>query len=234
MPDGLKRGNAKLRARIRRRRFVQKFINGGPDVAGQQTKVAIAAGLGGTPGASAVAATRIMRQPETQAAIRRALDLADATDARITQELTRIALGDPREVQEWGEDWHRFVPSALLDNNGAATIQGVSSEKTESITETGVRSTTRLKLYQYDKVAALALLTKIRGMVKTKMELTGRDGGPIEHAVRFYLPAPARVREPVVIDAAALPEAPQQNGGKQNGRDSGDNQGYTENGGRQA
>ena len=203
----MKRGSAKLRAMIRRRRFVRQFVNGGPDVAGRQTQAALAAGLGGTEGSAAVAATRLMQQPETQAAIRRALDVAGATDQRITEELTRIALGDPREVQEWGEDYHKFVPSRLLDNNSAATVQGVSSEKTELVSEYGVRTTTKLKLHQYDKVAALALLTKIRGMVKTKMEFTGPGGGPIEHAVRFYLPVPARTREPVVIDAAALPPA---------------------------
>ena len=222
MADGLRRANAKVRAAIRRRRFVQQVGTGAPDVAGHQTKAAIAAGIGGTPGASAVHATHLMRQPETQAAILRAMDLAGATEQRITAEITRIALGDPRDVQEWGEDYHRFVPSRLLDNNSAATIQGVNSEKTETITEHGVRTTTRLKLLQYDKVAALALLTKIRGMVKTKMELTGANGGPIEHAVRFYLPAPARVREPVVIEAPpALPPA----------STNGDGSPHTENGG---
>ena len=123
----------------------------------------------------------------------------------------------------------RRVPSRLLSDDAAAAVAGVESTRTERVTEHGVNVTTNVKLHTRDSIAALALLTKIRGMVKTKMELTGPNGGPIEHAVRFYLPAPARVREPVVIDATTLPEGPRQNGAQQNARANEDNSGYTEN-----
>ena len=196
----MKKGTAKLRAAIRRRRFVKQYVLGGPGVAGNAAQSMLTAGLVKSEAYATVAGTEMMAKRETQAAIQRALDRAGATDERLMQELTRIALGDPREVQEWGEDWHRFIPSRLLDHDGAATVQSVSSDRTEVVSEHGVRVTTKLKLQQYNKVEALALLMKARGLLTYRLEHSAPGGGPIEYAVRFYLPAPARAREPVVIE----------------------------------
>ena len=201
----MKKGTAKLRAAIRRRRFIRQYVTGGPGVAGNAAQAVIAAGLASSETYAKVAGSELLKSPQTQAAILAAMDRAGATEERIMQELSRIALGDHRDVAEWGPDWHRFVPSRLLDNDSAATVQGVESLRTERVTERGVDVTHKLRLQQYSKVEALALLVKVRGMVKYRMEHSGPDGAPIEMAVRFYLPAPARLRVPSALDA--LPAA---------------------------
>ena len=196
----LRRGTAKLRALIRARRFVKFYVGGKDGVAGNAAAAALAGGLAKNENSATVQGHRYLHNPIVHAEIARTLDAAGVTEDRITTELARIAFGDHRDLAEWGDDYHRLVPSRLLDEGAARSVQGVSSEKTEYVSEHGVRVTTKTKVFQHDKIAALALLTKMRGMITSRVEHTGADGGPIEHAVRFYLPAPARARTPVVIE----------------------------------
>ena len=189
-----------------------------------------------TPEAAAVTACRYLARRDVREEIAKANDCLGATSrARLMRELEAIAFTPLSDLMTWNERGERVVKdSRLLTPQEAAAIRSVQIRETSRASENGVTIDRHVEIEQHAKVPALAMLAKLQGFIVERHELTGRDGGPIEHAVRFYLPAPARVREPVVIDATALPEGPRQNGAQQNARADGDNPGYTENGGQPA
>lgn len=84
---------------------------------------------------------------------------------RILEELGRIAFGDLRDAVEWGPEGVMLIDSAQLTDDQAAAI----SEVGETVTKDG--GSTRIK--RHDKVKALELLMRHKGMLNDKLETSG-------------------------------------------------------------
>jgi hypothetical protein len=95
----------------------------------------------------------------------------------VLKELSKVAFGDPRRVMVWGKEGVKLLESSELTDDEAAMVASVS----ETVTTNG--GTVRLQTN--DKLRALELIGKHLGMFPTKVEgkheVTGKDGGPIEH-----------------------------------------------------
>jgi len=121
-------------------------------------------------------AARLLAKASVQAAIaerQQALrEKTEVTQEMVIRELAKIAFGDQRRVMAWGPDGVKLRPSTELTPDEAAAVAEVS----ETVTAAGGT----LKLKTHDKVGALKLLGEHLGMFKQKVELTGKDGGPVE------------------------------------------------------
>lgn len=95
----------------------------------------------------------------------------EVTVERIVRELALIAFGSKRTVMSWGPGGVVLKDSQTLTDDEAAVV----SEVKETTSATGGS----LSLKTHDKVKALELLGKHVGMFTDKVELTGKDGGPI-------------------------------------------------------
>lgn len=106
----------------------------------------------------------------------------EVTVGRIVRELALIAFGSKRTVMSWGPGGVVLKDSETLTDDEAAVV----SEVKETTSATGGS----LSLKTHDKVKALELLGKHVGMFTDKVELTGKDGGPMQttETVQFYLP----------------------------------------------
>src|ERR1700751_3501447 len=117
-----------------------------------------------------------LTKPNIQAAIEAGqLNLArqtGITQERVLNELAKIAFSDQRKVMKWGPGGVLLRDSTELTDDEAAIV----SEVSETTTATGGS----LKLKTHDKVGALKLLGEHLGLFKQRMELTGKDGEPIE------------------------------------------------------
>lgn len=121
-------------------------------------------------------AARLLANVSVQAAIQAAMksrqERTELTQDMVVKELARIAFGDPRKVMTWGPSGVKLRDSKSLTDDEAAIV----SEVSESVTAAGGT----LKLKTHDKVGALKLLGEHLGMFKQRVELTGKDGGPIQ------------------------------------------------------
>lgn len=121
-------------------------------------------------------AARLLANVSVQAAIQAAMksrqERTELTQDMVVKELARIAFGDPRKVMSWGPGGVKLRDSETLAGEDAAIVAEVS----ESVTAAGGT----LKLKTHDKVGALKLLGEHLGMFKQRVELTGKDGGPIQ------------------------------------------------------
>lgn len=96
----------------------------------------------------------------------------EITQDRVLAELAKIAFGDQRAVMEWGPTGVKLLDSKTLTDDQAAMVAEVS----ETVTAAGGT----LKLKTHDKVGALKLLGEHLGMFKQRVELTGKNGVPIQ------------------------------------------------------
>lgn len=110
----------------------------------------------------------------------------EITQDMVVAELAKIAFSDQRKVMMWGPSGVKLRDSESLTEDDAAIV----SEVSETITAAGGS----LKLKTHDKVKALELLGKHLGMFKDKVEITGRNGGPVES-------------QTVIVDEAAIQAA---------------------------
>jgi len=110
----------------------------------------------------------------------------EVTVERIVRELALIAFGNKRSVMAWGPGGVVLKDSETLTDDEAAQVLEVK----ETTSATGGS----LSLKTHDKVKALELLGKHVGMFTDKVELTGKDGGPMQtfETVQFYLPENGR------------------------------------------
>lgn len=95
----------------------------------------------------------------------------EVTVERIVRELALIAFGNKKAVMHWGPGGVKLKDSEGLSNDDAAQV----AEVKETTSATGGS----LSLKTHDKVKALELLGRHVGMFTDKVELTGKDGGPI-------------------------------------------------------
>ena len=114
-----------------------------------------------------------LSKPEIEAAIEERLDELSMSAAEATKRLTDWARADPSEVIEVHEGgrWS-------LDLEGAIETGAIRLIKELSYDAEG-----RPKVKLHDAKDAVIQLAKIRGLYVDRVEHTGKDGGPIEHAV---------------------------------------------------
>lgn len=112
-----------------------------------------------------------------------------------------------RRYVDWDGDSVTIRPSGELTDDDAAAVAEVSRTETEH------GGTVRFKLH--DKLAALGLLAKFYKLAADRVQVVGKNGGPIELTTYVYLPAngreidPRQVREEPaeVAEVRALPPA---------------------------
>ena len=138
------------------------------------TQAAIRAGYSAKTAASQ--GERLLRNVEIQAEIKRLMDerarRTEITGDRVLQELGSLAFFDPAALVEAGIRGPADI--AKLPEEVRRAIVGWSWDKAGNFT---------LKLS--DKIRSLDLLGQHLGLWKSKLELTGRDGGPIQTEGEF-------------------------------------------------
>ncbi len=168
---------------LKRARFVRAYVSAAGGVAGNATAAARAAGLARTQASARVRGCLMLKDPIVLAMIDREVAAVGADTARILRELGRIAFYTATQVAEAEK---AFLDGTVdqLDDATQAVIAG--AEVTRDPT-----GTTRVRIHTHSKMVALDLLARVKKLVGARIEVVGRDGGPIEGVV-FLLPAPTR------------------------------------------
>lgn len=123
--------------------------------------------------AAAIAAAQAERAERTQ-----------VTADRVLTELARIGLSDVRALFD---DDGRLLPVAKLPAHVAAAVSSVE------VVSGSDGAVTKIKLW--DKPRALEMIGKHLGMFRDRVEVTGKDGGAIQHAVTVDFDIAAAVRD---------------------------------------
>lgn len=138
-----------------------------------------------------------LSKPEIASAIEAAMKLraerTDITADRVIKELAKIGFADIRKAVKWQsamiteEDNPEGGDIAVIKTVVTNTVQMVASEELDdetaaAIAEVSQNATGGVKIKLHDKRAALVDIGKHLGMFREKVEVTGKDGGPIEVA----------------------------------------------------
>lgn len=138
-------------------------------------------------------AERMLKNVEIKKAIEEAkakvCKRAELTVDRIVQELERIAFGDLKNSVKWDSNGTNVRSSDELPDDVSATIAAIEEE--ETTTEFGVTSKTKrkVKVKHYDKLRALELLARYKGMLVDRKEITGKDGKPMQVQQQTWMDA---------------------------------------------
>lgn len=131
------------------------------------TQAAIRAGF--SKKSAARYAVELLNKTHIAEAIKRAMQernqRVEISQDRILEELSRIAFGDLRDAVTWGPAGVNLKESADLTDEQAAAIAEVG----ETVTKDG--GSTRIK--RHDKVKALELLMRHKGMLNDKLNIGG-------------------------------------------------------------
>ncbi|WP_406853505.1 terminase small subunit [Alsobacter sp. KACC 23698] len=112
----------------------------------------------------------------------KAADKVGVTVERVISELAKIGFADIRKAVAWG------AGIAVADETGQVHVVNdvalISSEQIDPDTAAAISEVRKTKdgvaIKFHDKQAALVNLGKHLGLFKDRVELTGRDGGPIK------------------------------------------------------
>jgi phage terminase small subunit len=117
----------------------------------------------------------------------RAAEKTGVSIEKVLSELAKIGFSDIRKAVKW-----RSSPSADQDalscssrNPASNIVEIISSDEIDDVTAAAIAEISQnekgsLKIKLHDKRAALVDLGRHLGMFKEKVEVTGKDGGPIE------------------------------------------------------
>jgi phage terminase small subunit len=144
------------------------------------TRAAIAAGY--APNSAAVAASRLLKKANIQAQIAKLRDKSlaklEISRERVLAEIAKIAFLDPRKF--FNSDGSVKQPGEI-DDDTAASLAGLEvCELFEGAGEQKHAYGLLKKIRIADKRSALELLGKHLKLFTDKVELSGKDGGPIE------------------------------------------------------
>lgn len=137
-----------------------------------------------------------LRKPDVASAIEAAMkiraDRTDITADRVLKELAKIGFADIRKAIRWHS--HLINEEDNPDGGDVAVIKTIVTNQVEiiasedidddtaaAISEISQNTTGGIKLKLHDKRAALVDIGKHLGMFTDKVEVTGKNGGPIEH-----------------------------------------------------
>lgn len=182
----------------KQQRFVEEYL-----VDLNATQAAIRAGY------SARTAEKIgsenIRKPEIAKAIgeaqRRRSKRTEITQDRVLKELARVGFANLTDVVSWGtkevaigydDDGKKLPPADIGDavvvlRELAPYVDAIESADLKGAAKAAVAEVALtkdgLKLKMHDKVGALTQIGRHLGMFTDKTEMTGKDGGPVEHRV---------------------------------------------------
>lgn len=132
----------------------------------------------------------LLKKPEIADAIQSAMqeraERTGITQDRVLRELARIGFADIRKVVTWGNTELRVTDSSGEDAievyHGLAlkAADEIDDETAAAIAEVS-QGRDGLKIKFHDKRAALVDIGRHLGMFKEKVEMTGPNGGPIQH-----------------------------------------------------
>lgn len=172
----------------KQRAFVREYL-----IDLNATQAAIRAGYSEKT-ARSVAAENLTK-PNIAAAIESAMKLranrTDITADRVLKELAKIGFADIRKAVKWQsamiteEDNPEGGDIAVIKTVVTNTVQMVASEELDDETAAAIAEVSQnaaggVKIKLHDKRAALVDIGKHLGMFKEKVEVTGKDGGPVE------------------------------------------------------
>jgi phage terminase small subunit len=108
------------------------------------------------------------------------------TQDMVLRELAKIGFSDIRKVVRWGDT--QMIPTIDADGQEAMVLNHglslVGADKIDEDTAAAISEISQgkdgLKIKLYDKKGALVDIGRHLGMFKQQVELTGKDGGPIE------------------------------------------------------
>lgn len=175
------------------RRFVEEYLID-LDPRRAATAAGYSASVAGSKAYQWVSNSKI--KPHVFDAIKNAMDQrskrAEITADRVLSELAKIGFADIRKAIKWyghlvtEEDNPDGGDIAVIKTVVTNNVELVSSDQIDddtaaAISEISQNSTGGIKLKLHDKRAALVDIGKHLGMFTDKVELTGKDGGPVEH-----------------------------------------------------
>jgi phage terminase small subunit len=144
---------------------------------------------------------RLLKNVEVEKAVSAAMKLraerTDITADKVLQELAKIGFSDIRKAVRWQsamvteEDNPEGGDVAVIKTIVSNTVQMVASDELDdataaAISEVSQNTTGGVKIKLHDKRAALVDIGRHLGMFKEKVELTGKDGGPVQTEVRTW------------------------------------------------
>lgn len=130
-----------------------------------------------------VVGPRLLTKPAVQALISEAQHKraarVEVTADRVLQELALVAFSDLGELMDFTGGEARIDFSRIKDGSLRVVSEITQDEYVEGRGDDAQR-VKRTKVKFYDKLRALELVGKHLGMFSDKVELTGKDGGPIQ------------------------------------------------------
>jgi phage terminase small subunit len=122
-----------------------------------------------------------------------AAEKAGVTVHRIVDELAKIGFANMADYMRTGPDGDPYLDFSQLTRDQAAALAEVTVEDFKDGRGQDARDVRRIKFKLADKLGALEKLGKHMGMFRDKVELMGKDGGPIQtEATVIVLPANGR------------------------------------------
>lgn len=182
----------------RQRAFVQEYL-----VDHNATRAAIRAGY--TPTSARTVGPRLLQNDVVGAAVQRAQAersrRTGVTAERVLRELARVAFSDVTEVVESTSGELTFVDIKELPPRVTRAIESLSEKPGEHGTARSVK--------MHPKLGALKMLVDHLGLnpdTVSKIELTGKDGAPVEHKVAVLTPESAEsIKKQVLFGKKAQP-----------------------------
>lgn len=177
----------------KQQRFVDEYL---VDLNGKQAAIR----TGYSPAAAEVQASRLLSNAKVALAVETAIaeraERTKITQDQVLSELAKIGFADIRKAIKWysqaniaaiddDADAEALVSEGAVRVQVANQVELVSSDDIDdataaAIAEIGQSATGALKVKLHDKRAALVDIGKHLGMFRERVELTGRDGNPIE------------------------------------------------------
>lgn len=134
----------------------------------------------------------------TNAAIRAAIEKgqarveakADITQERVLAELALLAFSDVTHYI--ADDAGNVTLAAEAPAGAMRALQSIKRRITSTGSGEQARTTTEVEVKLWDKPGPLKLAGRHVGLFPDKVEVTGKDGGPVEATVAFYVPENGR------------------------------------------
>lgn len=172
----------------KQRAFVREYL-----IDLNATQAAIRAGY--SERSAHVEGVRLLKNAKIDAAVSSAMkmraDRTEITADRVLRELAKIGFSDIRKAVKWQssliteEDNPDGGDVAVIKTVVTNNVQLIGSDEIDddtaaAIAEISQNATGGLKIKLHDKKAALVDIGKHLGMFAEKVELTGKDGGPVQ------------------------------------------------------
>lgn len=114
-----------------------------------------------------------------QAGLRAKAERAKMSADEVLEELAKIGRANMADYMRGGKNGDPFLDFSALNRDQAAALAEVTVEDFIDGRGEDARDVRRVKFKLHDKRAALVDLGRHLGLFKDRVELTGKDGGPI-------------------------------------------------------